>query len=353
MPSASQSSIGASSPPHAHLRETAADHLRWLDLETDYLRLRVLNFGAVTARLDLRVGDVWVPMVLGYHDIVSYLGDPFYLGAIVGRVANRVGGAGFDLAGRRVALDANEGGNQLHGGTAGLGRVFWEIQQVADDAAELRYTSADGENGYPGCAEFLLRITVSGTGVSYDMSASVDQTTPINLAQHNYYTLGVTGDIWGHRLRCPSNAYLPLRPDGVPTGAIAPVAGTSLDFTDGQSFATLDPLRLGTDTHVIFAKGADSHMPEIARLTAPNGVAMRVFSDQPGAQIYTATHLNSAVAAQGGQQLAPFAAVCIEPQGFPDAVNQPDFPSVMVHPGRPYHQRLSLNFSTNEADQDD
>ncbi|WP_260108833.1 aldose epimerase family protein [Phaeobacter inhibens] len=142
-------------------------------------------------------------------------------------------------------------------------------------------------------------------------------------------------------------------PDGVPTGAIVPVAGTPFDFTDGQPFATLDPQRRGTDNHVIFAKGAEGHMPEIAKLTSPNGVSMRVCSDQPGAQIYTATHLSSGAAAQEGQQLAPFAAVCIEPQGFPDAVNQPDFPSVIVHPGRPYHQRLSLDFSTNGADRDD
>ncbi|AUR01102.1 aldose epimerase family protein [Phaeobacter inhibens] len=352
MPPASLSSFG-SSPPHAHLPETAAGQLRWLDLENDHLRLRILNFGAITARLDLRAGDGWLPMVLGYRDMAAYLGDPFYLGAIVGRVANRVGGAGFDLAGRRVALDANEGGNQLHGGTAGLGRVFWDIRQVADDAVELRYTSADGENGYPGCAEIQLRIALSGGSVSYDMRASVDQPTPINLAQHNYYTLGATGDIWGHRLQCPASTYLPLRPDGVPTGAIVPVAGTPFDFTDGQPFATLDPQRRGTDNHVIFAKGAEGHMSEIAKLTSPNGVAMRVCSDQPGAQIYTATHLNSAVTAQEGQQLAPFAAVCIEPQGFPDAVNQPDFPSVIVHPGRPYHQRLLLDFSTNGADRDD
>ncbi|AHD11471.1 aldose epimerase family protein [Phaeobacter gallaeciensis] len=352
MPPARLSSTGAP-PPHTHLPETASDQLRWLDLEDDHLRLRILNFGAITARLDLRTDDGWVPMVLGYRDIAAYLWDPFYLGAIVGRVANRIGGARFDLAGRLIALDANEGGNQLHGGAAGLGRVFWDLQQVTDDVVELSYTSVEGENGYPGCAEFLLRITVSGTSVSYDMRASVDKMTPINLAQHNYYTLGTKGDIWGHRLRCPAAAHLPLRPDGVPTGAIAPVAGTPFDFTDGQSFAKLDPQRRGTDTHVIFSKGADSHMPEVATLTAPNGVAMRVCSDQPGAQIYTATHLNSAVAAQDGQQLAPFAAVCIEPQGFPDAVNQPDFPSVMVHPGRPYHQKLLLDFSTNEADQDD
>ncbi|MFV1463743.1 MULTISPECIES: aldose epimerase family protein [unclassified Phaeobacter] len=351
MPSSSQPRSRALQQ-HSHLRDDADERLRWLDLENDHLRLRVMNLGAITAWLDLRDGETWQPMVLGYADMTAYLGDPYYLGAIVGRVANRIGGAGFHLAGREVSLNANEGSNQLHGGAQGLGRVFWDMRRLGAGAVELRHFSADGENGYPGGADIRLRIAVSGTTVSYDMTASVDQLTPISLAQHNYYTLGIKGDIWGHRLHSSAESYLPLRRDGVPTGEIAPTSGTRFDYRAGRSFAALDPERLGTDIHVNFPPNASGDMREVAQLGASNGVVMRVFSDQPGAQIYTASHLNSSCAARDGQGLAPFSAVCIEPQGLPDAVNQPHFPSVLVDPGHPYRQKLLLKFSVAEREQD-
>ncbi|APG48945.1 aldose epimerase family protein [Phaeobacter porticola] len=342
---------------HSHLPKDAAQQLRWLDLQNDHLRMRVLNFGAITARLDLRSEDHWQPMVLGYRDAAAYLGDPFYLGAIVGRLANRVGGASFHVLDQRISLDANEGTNQLHGGTAGLGRVFWDIQQANEDTVELRYVSVAGENGYPGRAEIMMQIKLSESGVTYDMSATVDQATPINLAQHNYYTLGVNGDIWGHRLYCEAEHYLRLRQDGTPTGEMASVVGSRFDYSTGRSFGRLDPMRQGTDTHVIFPKAAVStgadQQREVARLVAPNGMGLRVCSDQPGAQIYTARHLDSTLAAQEQQRLRPFSAVCIEPQGFPDAVNQPGFPSVMVHPDAPYRQSLTLTFTQGEDVQND
>ncbi|MFS4583424.1 aldose epimerase family protein [Phaeobacter sp. C3_T13_0] len=338
---------------HPHLPENAAEQLQWIDLENDKLRLRVLNLGGVTARLDLRRDNVWQPMVLGYHDMTAYLGDPFYLGAIVGRVANRIGRATFDLGGKGIALCANEGGNQLHGGPAGLGRVFWDMRQIGGDMIELRYTSADGENGYPGCAEILLRITLSGSNVTYDMSVDVDEVTPINLAQHNYYTLGVDGDIWQHRLQSAADAYLPVRADGVPTGEIVPVSGTRFDYGQDLTFAALDPRQLGSDTHIVFPEGnsrdAADGVPKVACLMAPNGVVMQMYSDQPGAQVYTAAHLNSLQTAWGEQPLTPFSAVCVEPQGFPDAVNQSGFPSVLVQPDQPYKQQLILSFSQKET----
>lgn len=165
-------------PLHAHLPENAPDLLNWVDLQTDDLRVRVLNYGAVTAHCDLWSGAEWVPMILGYQDMQSYLGDPFYLGAIVGRVANRVGAAQMKLGGQVVHLEPNEGQNQLHGGAQGLGRVFWELDQVTARSARLRHVSLHGANGYPGEAEFVVTIALQGRTVTYDMTVTVDRPTP-------------------------------------------------------------------------------------------------------------------------------------------------------------------------------
>lgn len=335
-------------PLHAHLPENAPDLLNWVDLQTDDLRVRVLNYGAVTAHCDLWSGAEWVPMILGYQDMQSYLGDPFYLGAIVGRVANRVGAAQMKLGGQVVHLVPNEGQNQLHGGAQGLGRVFWELDQVTARSARLRHVSPHGANGYPGEAEFVVTIALQGRTVTYDLTVTVDRPTPINLAQHNYYTLGHGAGIWDHVLRSDARQYLQLDADGVPTGHICDVEGTRYDFRRGLSFARLDPERRGSDIHVIFAD-REQGLRDVAQLRAPSDIGLTLRSDQPGAQIYTAGSLESAVTGRGGQKLRPFSALCIEPQGYPDAPNHPHFPSIMVTPESPYQQRLELVFEPGKA----
>ncbi len=284
-------------------------------------------------------------MILGYQDMASYLTDPFYLGALAGRVANRISGAGFSLGGDDIRLAANEGANMLHGGPGGLSRRFWAMEPRDPQTVRWKLHSPEGDQGFPGAVDIVCDVSLREASLIYEMSATVDRPTPINLAQHNYYCLGRYAEIWDHRLWVAFRERLETTQDGLPTGNCLALGGTRYVFSGEQSFAELDPHRRGYDTHFNFNPSAN-RLREVARLTAPDGVTLTVTSDQSGAQIYTAGHLQTSQPGQEGSVLSPFSGVCIEPQGYPDAVNQPTFPSIIVEPGSPYHQRLELSFSS-------
>lgn len=308
------------------------------------LSLSLLNIGAATRDLRVMHRGRQLPVVLGYRDPHAYLTNPYYLGVIAGRVAGRIGGARFLLDGQEVRLPANEGPNLLHGGAGGLSHRFWQIEEAGEAAVRLTYVSPDGENGFPGRVEFGLGVSLGDRTVTYSMSAAPDRPTPINLAQHNYYNLAGGGDIWSHRLTSPAGSYLPLDAAGIPTGTVDDAAGTRYDFRQGRALAEMDPQREGTDINICFEAGPAPVLP-VAALDGPNGLRMQVYSDQPGAQIYTAAGLKAHDGALPGQSLKLFAGVCIEPQGYPDAVNNPQFPPVIVTPDQPYRQELRLEFS--------
>lgn len=308
------------------------------------LSLSLLNFGAATRDLRVAHRGRKVPVVLGYQDPCAYLDNPFYLGAIAGRVANRISGARFSLEERAVLLPANEGRNLLHGGANGLSHRFWQMEAAGEAAVSLFYRSPHGENGFPGEVTFRLCVSLGENTVIYSMQAEADRPTPVSLAQHNYYNLVGGGDICAHRLTSAASRYLPVDAEGLPTGAVGDVAGTRFDFRPGETLADLDPQQRGVDINICFDAGPAPVLP-VAALEGPNGLRMRVFSDQPGAQIYTAKHLAAHDGALAGQTLTPFAGVCIEPQGYPDAVNNAQFPSVIISPDQPYRQELRLEFS--------
>lgn len=308
------------------------------------LSLSLLNIGAATRDLRVAHRGRQVPVVLGYQDPRAYLENPFYMGVIAGRVAGRIRGARFTLDGHAVRLPANEGRNMLHGGTGGMSHHLWQMEAAGEAAADLTYVSPDGENGFPGRVVFRMRVSLGESTVTYSMRATTDRPTPVNLAQHSYYNLTGGGDILSHRLTSPARRYLPLDAERVPTGTVDDVSGTRYDFRRGKTLGELDPRREGTDINICFDAGPAPVLP-VASLDGPNGLRMQVFSDQPGAQIYTAAHLAAHDGALPGQSLAPFAGVCIEPQGYPDAVNQPGFPSVIITPDKPYRQELRLEFS--------
>ncbi|NIZ12179.1 aldose epimerase family protein [Phaeobacter sp. HF9A] len=318
--------------------------LKEVTLQSDGLSLSLLNFGAVTRDLRLTAKGEDRPLILGFADPAAYLDNPAYLGVIAGRVANRIKNAQFALGGQHYYLDANEGNNQLHGGPKGLSHVIWELEPLSAASARLSYHSPDGENGFPGAVDFTVVVTLDAMSVDYQMSATVDRPTPINMAQHNYYNLMGGGQpIWDHRLQVDAIGYLAVDDTNVPYGEIAPPDGTRYDLRMGQSLGDLDRERLGTDINVVFDDTRDPALP-VAILTAPDGLRMTVTTEQPGAQVYTAMMLPAQGGGLSGQTIGPGMGLCFEPQGHANAVNQPDFPSVIVTPDKPYVQNLRLDF---------
>ena len=315
--------------------------LREVNLRDGDVSLAILNYGATTRDWRVPLNGRPVPVVLGYADPVQYLHGTVFFGAIVGRVSNRIGGAQFSMNGQTLRLSPNDGGNQLHGGPVGLSNVFWEIEPDGPSAVRLRYVSPAGENGFPGQAKVTVDVQLTGSCVTYDMRAEVDCVTPISLAQHNYYNLAGGGSIWDHKLRCTADRMLAMDDQGIMSGDITSVDGTRFDFRDMRTFAQADPKRLGIDHNLVFEAGRDVSQP-VSEVVAANGMHLKAWSDQPGAQLYTAAHMPMQEGGLDGQNYGPAAGFCFEPQGFPNAVNIPSFPSVLVSPEIPYAQKLQV-----------
>lgn len=290
------------------------------------MEVRLLSYGAITQSWLVGPRNI----VLGYEDPAQYGSDRYYLGAVCGRVANRIRNGRFPLDGREVQLPLNDGANTLHGGPEGLNSRFWEMEaDTAGNAVRLAYVSPDGESGFPGRAEFEVVVTLTESALIYDMRAEVDRPTPINLAQHNYYNLAGGGEIWDHVLSVSAESYLVAGRDLVQTGRIAALEGTRFDFREARSIGAADPGHDGIDACLVLESGTPG-----AVFSAPDGPTLSFFTGQPGLQVYNANTL--------GDPFAPFTAVCLEPEGFPDAVNHPDFPSQIVTPDVPYLQKLTI-----------
>lgn len=320
--------------------------LREVTISDGDVSLSILNYGATTRDWRVPLSGQRVPVVLGYKDPERYLTCATFFGAIAGRVSNRIGGSQFTLGGHSYQLTANEGANQLHGGPTGLSKVFWEIEPDGSSGARLSYASPAGENGFPGRAKVTVDIRLDGACVTYDMRAEVDCVTPISLAQHNYYNLDGGGSIWDHRMRCEADGVLEMDDQGIMNGGIAPVDGSRFDFRKMRSFAEADATRLGIDHNLVFDADRSFDQP-VSEVEAPNGMRLKFWSDQPGGQLYTAVAMPSQDGGLDGQTYGPAAGFCFEPQGFPNAVNIPSFPSVLVSPEMPYAQKLQVEIKGN------
>ncbi len=302
----------------------------------------LLSLGCITQDWQVPLNGELVPVLLGYRDPKAYHNNPAFLGVIVGRLANRIAGATFTLEGQSYALPANDGPNHLHGGPGGLASRFWQVDRDGTGRARFRYYSPDGEGGYPGAIEFELRVTLQGHTLTYDMRAMPDRPTPISMAQHNYYALtgGITDD---QHLTIAADAYTPVNAELIPTGQIAPLTGQSFDFRSGRTLGMADPERAGLDHNYVLNR---TDGPAVT-LRAPNGLTLKLHTDQPGLQLFTAAQMGRFAEPLPGQVHAPFSGVCFEPQGFPNAVNTPAFPSVIATPDAPYRQMLSVTVGAN------
>jgi aldose 1-epimerase len=304
----------------------------------------ILNFGAILHSWTVPGGGgAPVELTVGGARPAGYVrANPAYFGAVCGRVANRIARGRFTLDGRTHALARNNGPNHLHGGLRGFDRRVWTLDppDAAGASVRLRLHSPDGEEGYPGALEVGVTCTLSDDHrLRIDYTAHADAATPVNLTQHAYFNLsgGRTPDILGHRLTLRSGRYLPTDADDLVTGGILPVDGTAFDFRAG---AALDGAKRGRPEgydhcFALDPRGADE---PCARLEDPaSGRVLEMRTTEPGLHVYTGRHL-AGVPGRDGAPLPRHAGIALEAEHFPDAVNQPSFPSVILRPGEVYRQ---------------
>ncbi|KAF6257191.1 aldose-1-epimerase [Scenedesmus sp. NREL 46B-D3] len=332
----------------------------------DGVEVHITPVGASIQRLIVPVQGKQLDVVLGFNKASTYAtipGTP-YFGAIVGRCANRIARARFSIAGQQYTLKANNGSNALHGGPDGFHRRIWQasaVEQTADSSAVvLSYTSVDGEEGYPGTLETSVRYELLShiAELRITISATTDKPTPVNIVGHSYFNLAghSSGTILGHEVKLAADHYTPVDDTNVPTGAILPVAGTPLDFTAprtvGQRIASLPNgydhnlvlFGMGPQARFITRNQAVASTPRLAAtVTEPsNGLKLEVLTTAPGLQFYTGGYLGGGDTpdAKDGADYPRFAGLCIETQNFPDAINQPTFPSVVLQPGETYKHQI-------------
>lgn len=304
-------------------------------------------FGATV--VELRVPDragVLGNVVLGLDAPGAYAAQNFFLGAICGRVCNRIRDARFTLDGVTYRLEANDPPHHLHGGSRGWYRALWRPGgngHHSGAALTLTHDSPEGDAGYPGAVAARATFTLTDDNeLRIEMTATADQPTPINLTHHGYWNLAGGGTVLEHLLTVAAESYTPGDPV-VPTGVVAPVAGTPLDYRSAR--------RVGPDLDHNFVVGpAAGALRRVARLHDPkSGRVMTVHGDQPGLQVYAGKFLDGSTAGRGVAHVR-HAGMCLETQAFPDAVNLPEWRSqVLVQPGDTYRHTVVYAFSIDGA----
>ncbi|MGH9518752.1 MAG: aldose epimerase family protein [Terriglobales bacterium] len=327
------------------------------------MKVEITNFGGIVVRLDaLDRKGVPGDVVLGYDTLAGYLGDTqTYFGALIGRYANRIAFGRFSLDGHVYTLAINNGKNSLHGGREGFNRRLWAARDVSTSRApalQLTYISANGEEGYPGKLTVQVVYTLSENNeLAISYTATTDRDTVLNLTNHSYFNLNGAGhgDILATRLRIFAHQFTPINSDLIPTGPIAKVGGTPLDFTRstpiGAHISEPDSqlaYARGYDFNYVLDTGGRGQLAEAADAFDPaSGRELKVFTTQPGIQLYTGNFLDGTIRGKGGLVYERHGAFCLETQHYPDSPNHPNFPSTELKPGETFRHETVYSFSAH------
>ena len=313
------------------------------------LEARILTYGA--SLCELRLADIPYSLVLGFPDAKDYHMQSGHFGAIAGPVANRIAGGTDTLDGKILSFEKNENNlNTLHGGAAGTGRLIWSIAEQSQASVRLTLRLPDGYLGFPGPMRFSCHYHVTDTAeLILSLTAEADQKSFCNLASHPYFCLDETDDFRHHSLQIKTGHYLPITDEKIPTGSIDSVSNTAFDYRFNRR---LDSLISGEEKPIdhCFYWNHDKSKPLVmlreraTLISNHSGISMIVMSDQPGLQFYTGHGIKDGLIGHDGKRYAPFSGLCLEAQAFPDAPNQPHFPSIEITPDKPYHQQTRLCF---------
>ena len=320
--------------------------IKVFQIKNENISAEVLNYGGIISQLNVPGKDRKLRnVVLHFDNLEHYIDNPFYLGGIIGRYANRMGQASLPLGNKVYPLTANEGVNQLHGGLKGFNRVYWGVEQLTDAKLKLTYTSKHLEEGYPGNLKVTVYYEVAEHGLIITYQAKTDQTTVLNLTNHAYFNLDDDTNklIFDNHLKVNSVNVVKASDNMIPTGEIIDISGTALDFSKGKAIGpdiqSKNELLANTNgyDHCYAFEGSD--LKDMAILTSnESGISLGVYSSEPGMQLYTANFLK--------EPFKPYTAVCLETQHFPDSPHQPSFPSTTLKPGDEFKSQTIYKFSS-------
>jgi len=325
---------------------------------------------ATVIALGASLQALWMPdragrredVQIGYDTIDGYLARPDFFGATVGRVANRIAKGRFVLDGVTYTVPVNNGVNSLHGGNLGFDKMLWEVTEVKSGpvaSVTLRYVSPDGDMGYPGTLTAYATYSLDEQNqLTIEYRATTDRATVVNLSNHAYWNLAGAGSprgAMGHVVTIPAARYTPTDATSIPTGSHAPVEGSVFDFRKPRAVG--DGVRDARDPQIVYGRGYDHNWvigdavtPDqhlMARVVEPvSGRGFELWSNQPGLQFYSGNFFDGTVIGKGGRIYRMGDAIVMEPQLFPDAPNQPDFPSVRLDPGQTYRNIMTYKLFT-------
>lgn len=321
--------------------------------------VEVMNYGATVVKIivpdrDGKPEDV----ALGYDKLENYLNDPVYFGCIVGRYGNRIANGRFTLDGVEYKLALNDGENHLHGGLIGFNKKVWQVvesESVFIDSITFLSTSPDGEEGYPGNVTLEVTYTVTEENeLKIEYRGRTDKTTVLNPTNHTYFNLNGSfeNSILDHELQMDAGQFTPIAPGSIPTGEIADVKATPMDFQKSKALGEhieqdFDQLKYGSgyDHNLVF-NNFDGQVKHRATLNDPKGGrVLELFTNEPGVQLYTGNFLDGVKNGKGGITYKKRTGVCLETQHFPDSPNKENFPSVVLKPGEEYKQTTIYKFS--------
>lgn len=318
------------------------------------MMVKVMPYGATITEIQVpdRAGKM-TNILLGSDTFEAYAKGHPAAASVIGRFANRIAKARFSIDGVEYQVAANNGQNHIHGGRMNFARVLWQAKVLPAEAnqasVQFSYFSKDGEEGYPGNLTVTVTYTLTDANeLRLDYEAKTDKATIVNLTNHAYFNLAGSGDILGHELWIDAEHYTPSDAELIPTGEIAPVKGTPLDFTTptgiGARINQLKPRPNGYDHN--FVLKTDGKTPKLfARVIDPkSGRTMEALTTEPGVQLYTANHVRNFVGA-GGAEFGAHAGFCLETQHYPDSINKSQFPSPIVRPEATFKSTTVFRFS--------
>jgi aldose 1-epimerase len=326
-------------------------------LKSGAIEARVITYGGIVQSIKVpdkngKIADV----VLGFDSLDGYTGgpkpNPAFFGAIIGRYANRIGGGQFTLDGKTYHTPLNDGPNTLHSGPKGFDKAVWKAKEIAH-GVELTHVSPDGDSGFPGTLTAVVRYTLVGKDLKIDYSATTDKDTVLNLTNHSYFNLAGqgNGDILQNQVKINASRYTPVNDNLIPTGELAPIEGTPLDFRKPAVVGARinddnDQLKKGHGYDHNWVLDSGGKFAEAAEVYEPSsGRVLQVLTDQPGVQFYTGNFLDGTITGKGGKAYQRREALCLETQHFPDSPNHPKFPTTELKPGQKYHTVTVFRFS--------
>ena len=312
----------------------------------------ITNYGGIVTSLTAPDKDGnFADVVLGFDTLEPYLERHPYFGATIGRYGNRIAFGKFTLDGTEYTLAANNDANHLHGGNDGFDRVVWHAEEATRDDAvglKLHYLSKDMEEGYPGNLDVHVEYWLTNdNALECNFKATTDKATPINLTHHGYFNLtGMKDTILGHEMMISAGRYTPVDEGLIPTGELASVEGTPMDFRTATAIGARIASVTGGYDHNYVLDGADGSLKKQVEVYEPTtGRVLEVLTTEPGVQFYTGNFLDGTNTGKGGTVYQKNYGFCLEPQHYPDSPNQPDFPSAILRPGETYTHQTVYKFS--------